>query len=893
MQRYILFFLLCTNYCFAQNPCSFEITGQLVNQKNAPIGNETVEISYQIFSGRTGIPAKVVTNNNGEFRFCLTGLQKTPSEFTLSIKSQRYIPFSKTIKLNINSKNHNFPPITLYKIELLEGPIPTDVFKAERLINTGENTVSKALHVLSGGFNATVQPISDGSAHYNPVDFRNLGGSRVLFLINGTRKNFSPYVHVNEVPNKGEIGTDLEAIPLFAIEKVKIERQDASTKYGSDAIAGVIDFQLKEYQEKMDARVISGINKTNWDGFYYGFDLNKSFKLGSRGFINFTYSTLNQEESNRANSPGKDTLYPASRSAKWQDWLLKNPDLGMRIGTPNSTRNTIFYNSKIYFSDDSDDHFYSYGGITSRYTKSYANYRAPYWVPDTYRIFSTSDANYNGFLPTFESNILDNYFVFGFKGRLSTESDQLEYNLNYTTSFNDVNFFVEDSFNPSLLQNSPTSFYAGGYKLSMNSAKANLEWTPLDWLTADFGTEFRNEKYLITPGEEKSYTGDGTISYPGTTPQNSLLRSQNNLAFYANGRANIGNFNLDGAARLEKYSNFKGNLALKAGAAYAVLDDSENKLLVRGSWSQGFRTPSLHQRFYGRIFTIPQGPNVVLNRGIFNSESAVFRQLGVPELQSEKSKTFSLGASLNKQINSVTKLSVAADAYLIEITGRIILSSTIDGSGAAASSILRTILKDNNISNLNVFLNSLNTRNAGVDINAELEVLLDAEKKTSLTIGNNSNLNVLNEITELPTTPQILKDAKVNIFGRRDQSKLFFSRPLQKILTYVSYNKEEKWGATLSVNYFGRVSWDHPTDEKKDQLFKGKPVFNLSVNYFIPKTRLNVALDILNASDQYPDELDAQGDFQTNLGGRFKYYREVNQFGYNGLSFGLRLSGQF
>lgn len=887
----ILLGFLNTLHLKSQN-CDFNVSGVLVNKNNTPEPNQTVVMKYSPYKDDEFITLTQKSNNDGSFAFCINGI-KSLYKLEIIIPSGYYKQQSRQYTNQQN--NLNIGTIRLDEIEQLETPNPTEIITEKNLYSFGQNSIGKSLHLISSGFNSTVQPISDGSCHFNPTDFHNLGSSRTLFLINGIRKNFSSYIHVNDVPNKGESGVDIESIPFFALEKVEIKKQDASTLFGSDAIGGIIDFQLKKYKPELTMRISSGANIKNTDGFHYGIDVNKAFTIGNRGFISFTYSFLNQEETNRANSPGYDSLYTDSRKPEWQNWLKNNPNLGMRIGEPNILKNTVFYNSEFFF-NDSQDKFYSFGGITSRFTKSYANYRAPYWVKDDFRIFSKSDLTYEGFLPTFESTIFDNFFVFGYSGQItpSNSSSQFEYNINQTVSENDVDFFVNDSFNPSLGKDSPTAFYCAGYNLSMNSTKASLSWSATEKFDIKFGSEYRTEKYTIKAGEENSSTGQGTLSFPGTPIKNSLTASRSNFAAYSVLNYNANPLVLNVSGRYEKYNTNDSleNLAGNASALLKIVDATRLKFIVRGSISSGFRAPSLQQIYYGRIETIPQGPNISTNRGVFNTKSSVFRDLGIPQLESERSDNLSFGSSINWDIDDLKRLYIAADFYRINIKNRIVLSSTIDGAKTDDSTlILKQILKENSIAGLNFFINTLNTKSSGIDINIRYRNLFQNEKNF-IEIRFDGNFIIKNEITTPAFTPNSISEANVDIFDRRAQSVLLYSRPDSKLITSIEFGNSGSWNFMLSSNYFGKVKWQHPTDPLKDQVFRPKVLFNLNSEFSLSKhiKYFSFSFAINNILNTYPDELNPKGDVITNLGGRFKYFREVNQFGYNGRSFLLSLN---
>lgn len=117
-------------------------------------------------------------------------------------------------------------------------------------------------------------------------------------------------MNINGTPGRGSVGTDLNAIPSFAIERVEVLRDGASAQYGSDAIAGVINVVMKKNTNQLTAAITAGAfnskgsndHQKGWDGDKYQLDLNYGTKIGSNGFINFTGSLMSRGDTRRANA---------------------------------------------------------------------------------------------------------------------------------------------------------------------------------------------------------------------------------------------------------------------------------------------------------------------------------------------------------------------------------------------------------------------------------------------------------------------------------------------------------------------------------------------------------------------------------------------------------------
>jgi iron complex outermembrane receptor protein len=117
-------------------------------------------------------------------------------------------------------------------------------------------------------FQSSRQAIADGTDHVDPAQLRGLGPDQVLVLVNGKRRHQSALVNVNGTVNRGTVGTDLNAIPANAIERIEILRDGAAAQYGSDAIAGVINIVLKQQTGVLTGNFSAGQHMTSYDRDY-------------------------------------------------------------------------------------------------------------------------------------------------------------------------------------------------------------------------------------------------------------------------------------------------------------------------------------------------------------------------------------------------------------------------------------------------------------------------------------------------------------------------------------------------------------------------------------------------------------------------------------------------
>ncbi|WP_417236289.1 TonB-dependent receptor [Bizionia paragorgiae] len=764
---------------------------------------------------------------------------------------------------------------------ILDSPVPIDNIGLAEMKKTGQPTVDKMLTYKVPSFNSTQQTISDATAHFDPADLRGLGPSRTLVLVNGKRKNQSALVYINDTPGKGEVGVDLKSIPAAAIERIEVLRDGASAQYGSDAIAGVINMVLKKNVEYTTVNAKAGVT-TEGDGFNYAVDLNTAITIEERGFLNLTVGYYEQEETNRAGEPGKDVLFGVeANDPTWGDWLANNPDLGMTIGQPELKKFDLFFNSGLPFKNEKGE-FYTFGGLTSRTGKSFALYRAPYWVGDPHNLLHDANSEYQGFQPTFETDVIDNNITAGVKWELAG----FNFDLSGTFGRNAIDYEVNNTLNVDLGANSPTSFAVGGYSFSNTLANFDISRT-VGAFSFGLGAEVKKERFNSEAGQPESYTGSGAQSFPGLQPKNAVRAERENYGIYSEIDWEPTDKLLLGAAlRYEDFSDFGNNTSWKVNGRYLLGD----KGALRASYSTGFRAPSLHQIYLSNIQTLVSG-GTVSNQGTFNNVDPIIRNdLGVPQLSAETSKNISAGITYKIKNN----LTVSADFYNVKVDDRVLFTGEIgfDDDNMSTNPVEQVLL-NNSITSLKFFVNAVNTNTSGVDLVVNYRKIDLGPGQLNATLAANFNDT---KIEGKIDTPALLASNGYEIFNRKEQARITSSRPKSKILLGLDYNLNQ-WNFGLNNTYFGSVTWRHadnglngadlgdgplPTnDEVYDQTFKGKVITDLVIGYEFNKS-LSANIFVNNLLNVYPDEVDTKGDFVTDLGGRFKYPWEVSQFGFSG-----------
>jgi iron complex outermembrane receptor protein len=231
-----------------------------------------------------------------------------------------------------------------------ESAVPIDVISMKAIASQGPQVnLNQILNMVAPSFTSNTQTVADGTDHIDPAQLRGLGPDQVLVLINGKRRHTSSLVNINGTPGRGSVGTDLNSIPAFALEKIEVLRDGASAQYGSDAIAGVINLNVKKDTKKLDIALFGGSNFSKGandhaggnDGNNFQVDLNYGTNLGKeKSFINLTGSFQLREATSRANEV-TGTLFSGFNAVEQrasQAGTNINALFGNITNTPNTTQ---------------------------------------------------------------------------------------------------------------------------------------------------------------------------------------------------------------------------------------------------------------------------------------------------------------------------------------------------------------------------------------------------------------------------------------------------------------------------------------------------------------------------------------------------------------------------
>ncbi len=784
-------------------------------------------------------------------------------------------------------------------------PVPVDTLNAEDLSKTGQTEVGRMLQSLAPSFNFSSSSISDGTDALRPATLRGLGPDQTLVLVNGKRRHQASLIHINNSVGRGTAGTDMNAIPAAAIQRIEVLRDGAAAQYGSDAIAGVINVVLKDDPEAGSVGVSVG-EYTEGDGQTVNVDLNKGFALGNEGFINVTANFRDRERTSRANPQGV-CLYGGCVDTDGNGFLEPAPGNEerevsgpgrdpFRIGDADSEQFALTVNAGI---DLGGGELYGFLTYSSRDSQSGAFYRNP--SSGGAALDDGENVIPDGFLPHINSEIDDVSFNLGYRkefdngATLDVSYTNGENTIDYTTS-NTVNYSFVNELNfgrglsdADIREQIPRSAFAYGLELGLETI--NLDYTQsYGELFVAFGAELRTDEYIITPGDPYSFTDfdslDGVALYPqnasggtqgfgGIGPSSAVDEERDVVSFYVDGEYQFSeNLLVSAAVRYDDYDGFGDTINFKLAGNLGVTDNVN----LRGAASTGFRAPSMQQLFFNNISTQFIG-GVQIETGTFRNDSEVAQAIGIPTLKEEESTNLSVGLVVD--IND--SWNVTVDYYSIDIDDRIVISENL---GMGLSQALDDVLTATGSGGGQFFLNAIDTETEGVDVVSTYSGIQIGDGVLDIIFAANFTDTKISEIfsNTAPTLEDI--DPEV-IFGEFQQSVIETWQPEDRVSLSGNYALDD-WTFNLAFQRYG----EYTTVDTGSQTYGAEILTDLRVAYDFGDG-LIVNISGVNIFDVTPDEVTNStsrgGNFESAPGLEdlasptvFKFSRRSAPFGFNG-----------
>lgn len=756
----------------------------------------------------------------------------------------------------------------------IDSPVATDIIDIKQAKEKSEFLeVNQLIQTEIPSFNATKQSGSDGADHIVPATYRGLGPDQTLVLINGKRRHQTSLINLYGTRGRGNSGTDLNTIPATAIKQIEVLKDGASAQYGSDAIAGVINIVLNDNNNETTASSTFGFfnanNNTNLqrkgiDGLTYKVAVNHGTSINKKGFLNLSAEFLNKGHTFR-----RGTL------------IRKN------YGDAAAMSSSLFLNAEFPISNTINA--YANGGYNFRNTKAYAFTRPSDSERNVISIYP------NGFNPLITSDISDKSLTIGFKGNYN------KWNIDFSNTYgsNYFHYYIKETLNATLLNNSPSEFDAGGHSLYQNTTNIDVsKYFPnfLKGLNIAMGLENRMENYKIFAGEEGSYQSydingnpvtnstptnlipnlngrirpGGSQGFPGYAPSNEVDRTRSSFSIYFDSEIDFTKkWLLATALRYENYSDFGSTLNTKIATRFRVSPTTNLRL----SFSTGFRAPSLAQIYYNLKFTNIIGNQPVESFLIANN-NPLTKQFGIQKLGEEKALNLSLGVN-----HKEGDFHFSLDSYYIFIEDRIILSGNFDASGL-----------NSNVQNVQFFANGVNTASYGIDFRINW-----LKKFASSQLGINFSGN-LNKMDIIRINNKSLDEE--TFFGTREQYFLKASAPRYKLILNATYSRGKLSFSNTLTQYSGvtLIDWQihKPLSEFNNSsqerlnaatdIYKRKYTLDTHFAYHLSK-KISFQFGVNNLFNTYPTE---QGE-NTDSGGLW----DAVQMGTNGAFYYTKILTKF
>ena len=448
----------------------------------------------------------------------------------------------------------------------VETAVPVDVFNREALDSVSSDDMLDIIRTLVPSFQVQRFAIADGATFVRPPQLRGMSADKILVLVNGKRRHRAALVQLS---GDGVHGPDLATIPSIALRSVEVLRDGASAMYGSDAIAGVFNFNLKDAAEGGEIRLQTGMyTEGNEKG--YLLSLNQGFRLGEKGFINISAELSDNEPTSRGTfwdfplrvsfleSPTESAqvsgLFDHDLNPATPDQQLYGPDALTEVydplsgvfvtlargndGIPDNT-DTRFADN-LRFAEISDSQLEQIWGEPDReafrtfinagleldggrelygwmnYSESNSNgsffHRlvgggafAPLRTA-TGEIYNPRDLYPAGFTPRFAGNVIDMSFTGGIRGEFN---NGMLYDFSGRWGESTIKYTIFNTQNHSLGPETPTSFHPGDLVSDESAFNADFVM-PVDVgfasdLNVAFGLEYRDEGYELVEGGLKSH----------------------------------------------------------------------------------------------------------------------------------------------------------------------------------------------------------------------------------------------------------------------------------------------------------------------------------------------------------------------------------------------------
>ena len=551
------------------------ISGTVTDATGSILPGVTVEARDAAGSGQV-----TVTDGTGQFTFSglapgMYDVTFTLSGFTAPAQVVE-VSASATASINVVMEVGGFEELVVVvgtraqPRSVTDSAVPVDVIRSEDFASQGSTDLGEQMRTVVPSFNISIQPISDAATIVRPASLRNLAPDHTLILVNGKRRHRAAVITwLGNGIADGSQGPDLSVIPSIAIRQAEVLRDGAAAQYGSDAIAGVMNFQLKDASSGgslefrtgayLDANpgslstcgegIIGDIkhscNGIGGRGQAFSVAANAGLPLGRTGFVNLSLEYGNAGPTNRSiQRTDAQNIIEAGNTN------LRNP--AQVWGSPKLEDDLkLFVNFGHLFANQLQ--FYGHTNYASRTVTGGFYFRNPHTRGGVFRgpvvdglptllvgdrVWAETGVKGAGGCPAVPiiGNVPDaaalqqveadpNCFTLHsrFPGGFTPQfgGDLIDHSvvaglrrlsstgLNWDASINigtsQVDQFIFDTVNASLGYDTPTSFEPGSYRQHDVNVNFDVSYPVSDMVNVAGGTEWRDEQFTIGAGGQPSW----------------------------------------------------------------------------------------------------------------------------------------------------------------------------------------------------------------------------------------------------------------------------------------------------------------------------------------------------------------------------------------------------
>lgn len=785
-----------------------------------------------------------------------------------------------------------------------DSPVPVDVLQADEFLAQGGNDMDDLLAALVPSYNVSLEPISDAATFIRPAVLRSLSPDSTLVLVNGKRRHRAAVIALLGAGAAGGAqAPDLSVIPAVALDRVEVLRDGASSQYGSDAIAGIMNFVLKEASDGFLLDIKTG-QYFEGDGAQVSVASYIGFPLSDVGFATFAAEWKEQDATSRSSqrtdaqdlidAGNTDVRQPAAQiwgSPDIYDDFKIWANVGVDVGDNNEayafgnwaerevvggfyyrnphTRNGVFRGdvvdgfNTVKVADLTGD--MSGNCPVVRIVDHVADPDALTAIQNDPNCYSLIEKFPGGFTPNFGGQIADLSLVGGLRG---TMNNGWYFDLSASIGRSYALFYIFNTINPQLLSlrnNIPTHYESGAYTETDRVFNVDMA-RPIELdngLIVNFawGYEQRQDSFRISNGEPNSYFidpnlaaqgfGIGSNGFPGFPPTDAGINSVDSTAFYVDVESDVSeNFLLAGALRYENYPDYGDTLDGKLAARIEINPTTA----IRGAVSTGFRVPTAGQANLRNV-TTEFDMGMLADIATLPPTNAIAIQKGAQALTPEKSVNTTFGF-----IGSIANISVTVDWYNIEVKDRIAFTSRFHLTDADIEALLAEGVADaSSFSSVRFLSNQQTLRTSGIDVVATTQVEFGGGVSSFAVAAN------FNDVELSKFNPEFTSENRKN--------QIEDGQPATRI-TATWNHRVNQINAMVRLRYYGEY-YDTPTNDAEAAYRpEAVAIWDAEISFHM-NDGTTITGGMQNMTDVYPTE-----NPNGNIAGLL--YGEQSPYGFNG-----------